>query len=172
MDPADHKHELWDGEVYAMGGKSLVHNQIVRNLVRHIGNALDGSSCEVLPSDMRVRVPGGDRYVYPDVTIVCGEIELDGEGDVLLNPSVIFEVLSPSTAAFDRGEKFAGYRSIVGLNEVVFVSQRARNVECYSRQDDGSWVLREACDDGGVVLRALAAPLPLSRIYDGVGPLI
>src|SRR5690606_10230218 len=139
---------LWDGEVYAMGGGSLAHNRIVRNLVRHLGNALEGSSCEVLPSDLRVRIPGGDRYVYPDATIVCGPIEVEGKADVLLNPSTIIEVLSPSTAAFDRGDKFAGYRLIASLHEVVFISQHARSVECYTRQADGSWVLREASDDG------------------------
>lgn len=165
---AEHKHELWDGEVYAMGGGSLAHNLIVWNLVRYIGAALEGSGCRGLPSDMRVRIPSGDRYVYPDVTIVCGPIELEGKGDVLLNPSTIIEVLSPSTFAFDQGDKFRGYRSIASLNEVVFISQYARSVECYTRQADGTWVLRDACDDGEISLRALSTPLPLRHIYDGV----
>jgi Uma2 family endonuclease len=82
-------------------GASLAHNLIVGNLLRHLGNALEGSTCEALPSDMRVRV-SAKRYSYPDVTIVCGPPSLEGESDVLLNPSVIIEVLSPSTAAFDE----------------------------------------------------------------------
>ena len=162
-----HKHELWDGEVYAMSGASLAHNQIVGNLVRHLGNALDGSACRALPSDMRVRV-SSDRYVYPDVTIVCGPPSLAGEHDVLLNPSTVIEVLSPSTAAFDRGDKFAAYRSIAGLDEVVFVSQHERRVETYTRQDDDSWLMRESKGDGGLALSSLSTPLSLDRIYRDV----
>lgn len=161
------KSELWDGEVYAMAGASLSHNQIVRNLIRHLGNALDGSACQALPSDMRVRL-SRDRYVYPDVTIICGPPALDGDSDVLLNPSAIIEVLSPSTAAFDRGDKFAAYRSIVGLDEVVFVSQHERRVETYTRQADDSWLMRESRADGALALRSLSTPVPLERIYKDV----
>ncbi|MFV8755634.1 Uma2 family endonuclease [Nannocystaceae bacterium ST9] len=165
---ADEKHELWDGEVYAMGGASLAHNWIVGNLVHQLGNALEGSGCKALPSDLRVRITSSDRYVYPDVTIVCGSPELEGDADVLLNPRTIVEVLSPSTAAFDRGDKFAGYRSIPSVREVLFVSQEQRHVESYTRQADGSWVLREYRGDDALPLESLAAPLPLARIYAGV----
>jgi Uma2 family endonuclease len=161
------KHQLWDGEVYAMSGASLAHNQIVRNLLRHLGNALDGSGCEPLPSDMRVRL-SRSRYVYPDVTIVCGPPSLDGESDILLNPSAIIEVLSPSTAAFDRGDKFAAYRTIAGLDEVVFVSQHERRVETYTRQADESWLMRESRADGSIALRSLPAPMSSNLVYDGV----
>ena len=164
---SEHKHELWDGEVYAMAGASLAHNQIVRNLLRHLGNALEGSPCQPLPSDMRVRV-SRQRYLYPDVTIVRGPPKLDGESDILLNPNAILEVLSSSTAAFDRGDKFAAYREIIGLAEVVFVSQDQRRVETYTRQVDDSWLLRESRDDGAISLRSLPAPLSLTLIYDGV----
>jgi Uma2 family endonuclease len=165
---AEHKHELWDGQVYAMGGASLAHNRIVANLVRHLGNGLDGSGCVALPSDIRVRIPIRDRYVYPDVTIVCGEPELEGEADVLLNPRTIIEVLSRSTAAFDRGDKFAGYRSILSLREVIFVNQEVREIECYTRQVDDSWILRVYAGDASLPLEPLATPLPLGRIYEGV----
>jgi Uma2 family endonuclease len=161
------KHQLWDGEVYAMSGASLAHNQIVRNLLRHLGNALDGSGCEPLPSDMRVRL-SRSRYVYPDVTIVCGPPSLDGESDILLNPSAIIEVLSPSTAAFDRGDKFAAYRTLAGLDEVVFVSQHERRVETYTRQADESWLMRESRADGSIALRSLPAPMSSNLVYDGV----
>ena len=165
---ADEKHELWDGEVYAMGGASLAHNRIVANLVRHLGNALEGTDCVALPSDMRVRLPGEGRYVYPDVTVVCGAPELEGRADVLLNPRTIIEVLSSSTAAFDRGEKFAGYRSIPSLREVVFVSQETRMIELYARQEDDSWVLREYRGQAALPLLSLVEPLGLDRIYEGV----
>jgi len=162
------KHELWDGEVYAMSGASLAHNRIVRNLLRHLGNALDGSGCEPLPSDMRVRLPGHGRYVYPDVTLVCGPPSLEGERDILLNPKTIIEVLSPSTAAFDRGDKFIAYRGISSVDEIVFVSQHERRVECYTRQSGDSWLLREYRDDGAISLMALSAPLPLRLVYADV----
>lgn len=161
------KHVLWDGEVYAMAGASLAHNLVVGNLLLHLGSALRGSGCRALPSDMRVRL-SRDRYVYPDVTIVCGPPSLDGENDVLLNPSVIIEVLSPSTAAFDLGDKFAAYRSIVGLDEVVFVSQHERRIETYTRQADNSWLMRESRGDGSLALRSLSAPLSLQLIYEDV----
>ena len=159
------KHQLWDGEVYAMSGASLAHNQIVGNLGRHLGNALDGSACRALPSDMRVRVPPRDRYVYPDVTIVCGPPSLDGESDILLNPSTIIEVLSPSTAAFDRGDKFSGYSSMLTVEEVLFVSQKERHVEHRTRQPDGSWVLRNYRGDDAVPFVSLPRPLPLDLVY-------
>jgi Uma2 family endonuclease len=164
---AEHKHELWDGEVYAMSGASLAHNRIVRNLLRHLSNALDGSACEALPSDMRVRV-SAERYAYPDVTIICGPPSLEGESDVLLNPSTIIEVLSPSTAAFDRGDKFTAYRTIVGLDEVVFVSQHQHLVETYTRQADDSWLMRESRAGGALALCSLPIPLALGLIYEGV----
>lgn len=167
---AEGKHELWDGEVFAMSGASLAHNRIVRNLLRHLGNPLEGMGCEVLPSDMRVRIEpagrAGSRYVYPDVTIVCGPPHLEGEADVLRNPNLVVEVLSPSTEAFDRGEKFVGYRSLPSVHEVVLVSQDARRVECYTRQLDGSWVLRE--HTGAASISLGPAPVTLAQIYDGV----
>jgi Uma2 family endonuclease len=161
------KHELWDGEVYAMAGASLAHNLIVGNLLLHLGKALDGSACRALPSDMRVRVSRA-RYLYPDVTIICGRPSIDGDSDILLNPSAIIEVLSPSTAAFDRGDKFAAYRSIAGLDEVVFVSQHERRVETYTRQADDSWLMRESRANGAIALRSLSTPLSLDLVYKDV----
>lgn len=160
------KHELWDGEVFAMSGASLAHNRIVRNLVRHLGNALEGMGCEVLPSDMRVRIGLRSRYVYPDVTVVCGPPQLEGEADVLTNPNLVVEVLSPSTEAFDRGDKFAGYRSLPSVREVVLISQDARRVECYARHLDDAWILREHTGNASVSLGPVS--LTLDRIYEGV----
>jgi Uma2 family endonuclease len=161
------KHELWDGEVYAMAGGSLAHNWIVANLIQHLGAALAGTNCKALPSDMRVRIPGGARYVYPDVSIVCGRPQLEGP-DVLLNPRTIIEVLSSTTEAFDRGQKSAGYRTISSVDEIVFVSQHERNVECLTRQPDGSWNLRDYRGEAAVPLQVLSTPLLLQHIYDGV----
>lgn len=164
---AQEKHELWDGEVYAMAGASLAHNWIVANLVQHLGSALAGTGCKALPSDMRVPIPAGDRYVYPDVSIVCGKPVIE-DADVLLNPRTIIEVLSTATEAFDRGQKAVGYRSIASVEELVFVSQHERYVECLTRQADGSWNLRDYRNDAQVPLLSLRTPLLLRQIYDGV----
>ncbi|HLT40287.1 MAG TPA: Uma2 family endonuclease [Enhygromyxa sp.] len=158
------KHELWDGEVYAMTGASVAHNLIVMNLSFELTGALRGSECRALPSDMRVRIPKRG-YVYPDLTIVCGPLELEGETDILLNPRAVIEVLSPSTADFNRGAKFDGYRSISIVQEVLFVAQDERQVAHHTRQADGSWVLREYRDDDAVPLVSLPRPLPLGAIY-------
>lgn len=162
------RHELWDGQVFAMGGASLAHNRIVRNLVRHLGNELAETDCEALPSDMRVRIPNTDRYVYPDVSVVCGPPQLEGESDVLLNPRTIIEVLSKSTAAFDRGEKFAGYRSIASVREVVFIDQAKRLVEIYLRQDNNAWLLREVGENESFAVADSATTFTLDRLYEGV----
>lgn len=164
---AEHKHELWEGQVYAMAGASVAHNLIVMNLSYELTAALRGSACRALPSDMRVRVPKRG-YVYPDLTVVCGPLKLDGESDILLNPSTVIEVLSASTADFDRGAKFDGYRSIPTVEEVLFVSQLERHVTHHTRQPDGAWVLRDYRDAAAVPLVSLPHPLPLSAIYHDV----
>jgi Uma2 family endonuclease len=165
---AEVKHELWDGEVFAMTGASLAHNYIVANLIEALGARLRGSGCRSLPSDMRVRVPPSGRYVYPDVTIVCGPPQLDGERDILLNPRVIFEVLSPSTAEFDRGAKLLAYRSLVSLDAIVLVEQGEVRLECYSRQATGGWLLQDLCTGQALTLACLPSPLPLADIYRDV----
>ena len=140
----ERKHELHDGEVCVMAGASFAHNQIVANLVREVGNALRRGPCQALPSDLRVRIPGRDRYKYPDALIICGApVFEDGARDTLLNPSVLFEVLSESSERYDRGLKFADYRTIPSLQEYVLVSQDRPVVEHYVRQEDGAWLLRE-----------------------------
>ena len=112
------KHELHHGSVITLTGASLKHNQRVRNLIVSIGYYLKGKSCSVLPSDLRTKVLTKDSFTYPDVTIVCGEPELmDDHLDTLLNPSVIIEVLSPSTEEYDKGFKFFYYMQIPSLRE-------------------------------------------------------
>jgi Uma2 family endonuclease len=133
---SDERWFLWDGEVFAMAGASIDHERIVANLVANIHSALGRGPCEILPSNVRTRIPGRDRYVYADAVIVCGEPALeDDRADTLLNPTVLFEVLSDSTEKFDRGEKFAGLRAIATLRAYVLVSQTTRRVEVYERGD-------------------------------------
>ena len=161
------KHEYWDGEVFAMAGASFVHNQLVGNLTRVLGNLVLDAPCIVLPSDMKVRVPlrkGG--YVYPDVSIVCGKPEhIDERSDVITNPQVVVEVLSGSTELFDRGEKFAGYRSLPSLVDYVLVAQDQVRIEHYARGPDGTWVLRELGPGMRLACMGLPGEIAIDDIY-------
>jgi Uma2 family endonuclease len=163
---ADTKHELWAGEVFAKAGASFAHNQIVGNLVGELRTRLRGRPCDVLPSDMKVFVPSKPGVVYPDVTIVCGESRFrDDERDVLVNPTVVVEVLSESTERFDRGEKFAGYRSVESVRQVVLVSQHERRVEVYTRAAAGRWMLDESTSHAVMALESIQCEVPLDEIF-------
>jgi Uma2 family endonuclease len=164
------KHEYLNGEVFAMTGASLKHNRLVRNLAGILYNQLRGRPCEVLVADQRLQVMATGLYTYPDVVVVCGEPQLaDAHLDTLMNPTLIVEVLSPSTEAIDRGRKFAHYRTIESLAEVVLVSQERVQVERFSRQPEGGWLLFEASRlEDLVPLPSIACELPLGDIYEGV----
>jgi Uma2 family endonuclease len=163
---AEGKHEYWHGESFAMAGASRRHNLLVSNLVRVLGNALLERPCEVYPSDMRVRSATGDVFTYPDVSVVCGEPELtDEQGDTLLNPVVIIEVLSDTTEAYDRGKKFEHYRKIASVQHYVLVAQSQALVELYTRQGDGIWTLADRRLDDAVALSAIRCEISVADIY-------
>ena len=137
------KSEYRDGRIYAMPGASRAHNLITANTLVEIHPQLRDRTCEVYPSDMRVKVSSTGTYTYPDVVVVCDEPRFeDGHFDTLLNPTVLIEVLSPSTAAYDRGEKFRRYQYLDSLCEYILISQDRIRVEHYLRQEDG-WGLTE-----------------------------
>ncbi len=137
------KSEYFDGCIRAMAGASRAHNLIALNLGSEIRSQLRDRPCETYVSDMRVRTGPSGLYTYPDVVVVCGEPRFeDDELDTLLNPTVIVEVLSPSTEAADRGRKFASYRRLASLQEYVLVAQDRACVERYTRQGD-EWLLTE-----------------------------
>lgn len=161
------KHEYFDGEIFDMAGASRAHNRIAANLVQQLSNALDDSPCEVYPSDMRVKLPTG-LYTYPDVSIVCSEPQFEGDRqDVLLNPMVIVEVLSPSTEAYDRGRKFRNYQTIESLREYVLVSQDRMQVEHFARRPGSDQWLLTTVDDptGTITLPAIDCALSMAEIY-------
>jgi len=163
---AETKHELWGGEVFAMAGASFAHNKIVANVVAELRDRLRARPCDVLPSDLRVFIPAKPGIVYPDITVVCAEPRFrDGERDVLLNPTLVVEVLSEGTERFDRGDKFAGYRSVESIRQVVLVSQVARRVEVYSRADAGRWMMEETIAEGVVRLEAIDCEVALDEVY-------
>jgi Uma2 family endonuclease len=167
---SDIKYEYFDGDVFAMTGGSLNHNQISINIASQLKSTLRGSPCRPLASDMRVKVNEIDKYTYPDIVVVCGNIELEKVKGVetLLNPVVIIEILSDSTEAYDRGKKFTHYRLIPSLREYILVSQDYCNVEQFSRGDRGIWHILDPCMDmeRSITIESIDCELLLSDIYE------
>ena len=159
--------EYSGGEIFAMAGASRRHNLICLNIGASLWTQLRDRHCEVYSSDMRVLVPATGLYTYPDVVVVCGEPEFeDAELDTLLNPTLIVEVLSDSTADYDRGAKFEQYRTVPSLQEVLLVAQQEVHAVRYRRQADGSWLLSEIRDrDMNLPLSSIDAELEMAVAY-------
>ncbi|NEX16840.1 MAG: hypothetical protein C1943_09475 [Halochromatium sp.] len=163
---ADTKSEYVAGEIFAMAGATPEHNLIAGNLIRELGNALKKRPCRVYPSDLRVQV--ADGYFYPDVSVVCGTPRFS-DRDNLVNPDLIIEVLSSSTADFDMGGKFARYRQIDSLQDYLLVSQESPHLIHYHRQDANHWLMTEITDPNAEVeLPGVDCRLALVEIYDKV----
>ena len=176
---SEERHEYLDGEIYAMAGESEQHGDICVNLVRELSLQLRGGPCRVWTKDVKIRsgpIPTRRRntkglYSYPDIVVVCGERQYQDEHrDVLLNPTVVIEVLSKSTEAFDRGEKFRRYRTFVPtLTDYVLVSQSLPSIEHYRGQPNNEWVLSSVSElDGSLHLASIGSTLRLSEVYDRV----
>jgi Uma2 family endonuclease len=175
----EERHEYLDGCVYAMAGESPDHGRICVNLTRRLAEQLAGSPCEVFSKDTKVRCgptprPGQSMqglFAYPDLVVVCGALQFhDQVQDVLLNPRVILEVLSPSTEAFDRGEKFHRYRRwLPTMTDYVLVAQDHPLIDHYHRQDDGTWALRtlEGLADS-LHLETIGCAVPLAEVYERI----
>lgn len=167
---AEYKSEYYDGEMFAMTGAGRAHNLIAGN----VGSALHGQlrhrSCEVYSSDMRVRVSTTGIYTYADVVVVCGRPEFaDNEMDSLVNPTVLVEVLSPSTEAYDRGRKFEHYRKIESLRQYLLVSPERVSVELFTRQAGGQWLLSSAAGlEEELDLESIECRLRVEDIYEKV----
>ena len=166
---AEYKSEYVDGEVFAMAGGSERHNLIVANIIAGLHGQLLGGPCRVYPSDLKVRAPRPRYFFYPEVSVVCGETKFhDEHKDVVLNPVVIFEVLSEATAAYDRGKKFQSYQQLDTLAEYVLVSQDDATVEHYVRQENGSWIYTKLSGlDASLALPSARCVLELKFIYAG-----
>lgn len=168
---SEEKFEFWDGNVWSMGGAAYAHNQIVTNLLVDLGSKLREKNCQALPSDMRIKVPAYAPYRYPDLTALCEApvIEKIGGIDMLVNPALIVEVLSESTEAFDRGDKFSYYKSIESFREYLLVAQHRPHVTQFVKHGDGFWINREFNDMSDTVeLSLVPCSLPLESIYRGV----
>jgi len=162
---ADERHEWHDGIVVAMSGGTLRHAALAARVIAALDGALRGRPCQVFSSDAKVRIRATKLGTYPDVSVVCGKLEVDEEDErSLINPILLVEVLSESTERYDRGAKFAHYRSLPSAQAVLLVRQDPRGLELFARQPDGTWVLHEA-DEGNLRIDALDVSLNVDEIY-------
>lgn len=176
---AETKSEYFNGEMFplrgrgkphdafAMVGASREHNLITANIIIAIGQQLRDKPCELYPNDMRVRVPATGLYTYPDVVVACNEPEFEDDYlDTLLNPTLIVEVLSPSTASYDRIKKFGYYRTIESLSEYLLIAQDEYKVEQYVKKSEGHWSLEDIRSLEGIVeLASIECTLRLADVY-------
>ncbi len=161
------KHEFLDGHVWAMAGGSPDHAGIAANLSLALGNQLRDRPCRVFSSDLRIRVTETGLGTYPDLTVVCGRLELDPEDpkkQTVVNPRVIVEVLNPSTEAYDRGEKLSHYKRIASVEDIVLVAHDRRQIEVWHREQNG-WVLDVVHDAGLAELHAIDCNLSIDEVY-------
>lgn len=168
---SDSRHEFLDGEIFAMAGESLSHSRVCMNLAREAGNKLKGKNCEALSPNMKVRTSNASLFSYPDLTIVCGEPQFhDKKKDVLTNPKVVFEVLSPSTAEYDRTTKFQRYRmGNETLTDYILVSQDKCFVEHFRKSANGDWLYQSyAALENDLRIESIECELSLREIYDRV----
>jgi Uma2 family endonuclease len=167
---SEFRHEYYDGVVYAMSGASWPHVLITGNIARALGNQLENKPCYVSTTDLKVRISPQGFYAYPDVVVICGEPKLaDARRDVLLNPTLLLEVLSPSTEAYDRGFKFNQYQSIDSLQEYALVSQSESRVEVFRRHTDGNWLFTKfQGSDRACYFQSIDCELALPAIYSKI----
>src|SRR5471030_2854802 len=167
---AEFKSEYYEGEMFAMAGAREAHNLIVGNLHSDLHQQLRPRPCRAYMSDMRVRVSPSGLYTYPDVTVVCGEPQfLDEQKDTLLNPSLIVEVLSPSTEAYDRGRKFEQYKSIESFQEYLLIASDRMHIDLITRQADGRWLIASASQpDDWLDLLSIGCRIKVANLYEKV----
>ncbi len=164
---ADFKSEYYTGEIFAMAGGTLAHSQIAANVITGLGIALRNRDCIVCSSDLKVRIDKADSFVYPDATVICGAPEYHEERqDIITNPTLIVEVLSPSTAEFDRHGKFMRYMQLDSLQEYVLIDARSIGVETFKRQSADKWlytVYRDLSEQ--ITFESIEALVPMSDVY-------
>lgn len=161
------KNEYFDHQILAMAGGTVEHAFLAMAVGAELRQQLRGKPCQTMSSDARIRA--GELVTYPDVSIICGAPERDPEdSETLLNPTVIVEVLSKSTEAYDRGEKFDQYQQIPSLRDYVLVNQRTNRIEHFERGDDGRWTFRKAGPGQFIELASIGCRLSVDAVYEGV----
>jgi len=162
------RHEFVNGEVFLQSGGTRRHSLIGANLLRDLSTHLKTGDCEAHGSDMRIHVEATGMYAYPDVSVACPPIEGEAD-DVISNPVLLAEVLSPSTADYDRGGKFAHYRQIPSLREYLVIWQSEARIEHHQRADEGHWILHDVVSQDSILkLISFNLQLPLAEVYDKV----
>ena len=164
------KHEYYQGEIFAMSGASLKHNRVFTNLFGEIQNKLKGKSCQPYSNDLRIHIPKNTLYTYPDISIICGEVELtDDKFDTATNPIVIIELLSKSTRNYDRFEKFSLYREIASLKEYILIDTQKLHIEKHIRNADNSWQLTDYYSiSDSITCSSVNVTVSLTDIYSGI----
>ena len=164
------KHEYYQGEIFAMSGASVKHNKIFINCIGELQNRLKGKNCQPYGSDLRIHIPKNTLYTYPDISIICGEMELtDDKFDTVTNPSVIIELLSDSTRNYDKGEKFTLYRDITSLKEYILIDTEKIYVEKHIRNADNSWQLTDYKSiENSFTISTIQLSFLLVDIYEGI----
>jgi Uma2 family endonuclease len=169
---ANQRHEYRNGQIVAMAGGSPEHSLIIANIIGELRNGLKGKPCRVYESNLRVRIPRTPLYTYPDASVICGDTEFDPQDTdrrTATNPRLIVEVLSPTTEADDRGDKFRRYLTLESMQEYVLVSQSVPWINTFSRQDDDTWRFATfSGPDGRLRLSSVDVEIPLSEIYSGL----
>jgi len=167
---AEFKSEFYDREMFARAGGTFEHSLIATNLAREVGNRLDKRRCVALNADIRVKIEATGLFTYPDLSVICGPARfVEGTRDTVLNPTLLAEVLSNSTEAYDRGKKFEHYRQIPTLLSYLLVSQHEPRIEQFARQADGSWVLSEAAAlEKSLEVPALGNTISLAEVFANV----
>lgn len=169
-DTTEYRNEYYCGDVFVMTGGTPNHNRISLNVAGLLNAQFKGGLCEAFTIDLRVEVEKGVHYAYPDVVVVCGEMNLaDGRSDTITNPVVIMEVLSESTRDYDRGSKFTAYRNIETLTDYLLIDQNRFHIEYFSKESDGTWRLREYFGtEEPIEIKSIGAKLPIGAIYERV----
>ncbi|MCP2731759.1 Uma2 family endonuclease [Limnofasciculus baicalensis] len=163
------KHEYIRGEVYAMAGASKAHGIIALNFATRLKNHLRGSGSIPYTTDIKVRIEAANVYYYPDVTVTCDERDRTSlNEDFIRYPRLVVEVLSPTTAAFDRGDKFGDYRTLASLEEYVLISQERIAVECFRRNSEGRWELYVYSQGDEIHLASVDFRFPIAALYEDV----
>lgn len=164
------KHEYYNGEIFDMAGGTIPHNQIVRNTLTAVDNFLKEKNCQVFPSDLKIHIEANTLFTYPDVSIVCGELERwNNRNDVITNPVVIIEVLSKKTQNYDRGKKFKLYRSLSSLKEYLLISSMEVSVERFTKQETGFWNFRETTNTEDLAhIETIGFSCPVKDLYRNV----
>ncbi len=162
------RHEYYRGEVFAMVGARRVHLRVVQNLGRQLGNRLQDSPCQEFAETAKLQV-ADDTILYPDVFVTCNEADLATE-IIFRWPILVIEVLSPSTQAYDRSQKFALYRRIASLKEYILIDPDTRRIEAFRRDADDQWIFHDMSDDEAMTVPCLGLNIPLAQVFDGVEP--